>query len=234
MSKKWKRKTCVYCGAEGKSDTKDHILARQFVLERHRGYLPAVPACTECNNRKSALESELVSLLPFGGRHADASEQLEFLVGGRLERNERLRSKLSAALTNELITDLEGRTVERTMVIYGPCLDRWVEFLTLGLIAHHFQQTVAGKVVITPSLLSMAGEIAYAPIFRAKGHRVPPTSIGGGALYYQGTMSLEQPLASVWRMAFFGGIHIGGEEPHLRGRTYYVEVKPLPEAGPND
>ena len=70
MSKKFKGKTCVYCGKVGASDTRDHALAREFVLDRHRSNLPVVPACRACNSAKSGLESELRMVLPSGARHA--------------------------------------------------------------------------------------------------------------------------------------------------------------------
>jgi 5-methylcytosine-specific restriction endonuclease McrA len=36
-SKKFKNKTCAYCGEPGASATGDHVFARQFFLVKHRG-----------------------------------------------------------------------------------------------------------------------------------------------------------------------------------------------------
>jgi hypothetical protein len=76
MSRLFKGKTCVYCAVPGAADTGDHVLARQFVAVAHRGQIPKVPACSVCNGKKAALESYLMAVLPFGGRHADALNNL--------------------------------------------------------------------------------------------------------------------------------------------------------------
>jgi hypothetical protein len=44
-SKKFKRKTCAYCGIPGSSASREHVFVREFFLERHRHNLPEVPAC---------------------------------------------------------------------------------------------------------------------------------------------------------------------------------------------
>jgi hypothetical protein len=43
-----------------------HVIAREFVLERFRDNLPAVPACSCCDTKKSALETYAMAVLPFG------------------------------------------------------------------------------------------------------------------------------------------------------------------------
>ena len=86
MSKKFKDKLCVYC-AEEPSTSGDHVFARQFFLPRHRINLPKVPACDDCNGEKAELEHYLASLLPFGGRHSDAGENLETMVPKHLGKN---------------------------------------------------------------------------------------------------------------------------------------------------
>jgi hypothetical protein len=50
MSKKFKDKTCPYCGGAGISTTGDHIFARAFFLNARRANLPQVAACDACND----------------------------------------------------------------------------------------------------------------------------------------------------------------------------------------
>lgn len=87
----------MYCGREGVSDTADHVIARGFFLPSERLDLPKVFACTTCNNMKSQLEHHLLTILPFGARHAAAAHTLNDLVPGRLARNVPLHRTL---LTN--------------------------------------------------------------------------------------------------------------------------------------
>src|SRR5690242_13724910 len=96
MSKKFRGKTCTYC-VERTATQPDHIFAREFFLPRRRHGLPKVPACQTCNNDKSKLEHYLTSILPFGGRHADATATFSDLVPGRLAKNAALQRQLSAA-----------------------------------------------------------------------------------------------------------------------------------------
>jgi hypothetical protein len=101
---KFEGEPCVYCASQP-ATTSDHVLGRGFFLKQRRDNLPQVPACAPCNGKKAELEHYLMSVLPFGGRHADATENLEVVVPGRLEQNRalhrRLGAGLSQALTNE-------------------------------------------------------------------------------------------------------------------------------------
>jgi HNH endonuclease len=72
VRKKYVGKTCVYCGRAGASDTRDHVVAKEFFLKEDRGNLPQVPACLECNGKKAKLEHYLLSVLPLGSRRPDA------------------------------------------------------------------------------------------------------------------------------------------------------------------
>jgi hypothetical protein len=201
MSKKYKGKTCVYCGGLGISETCDHLLAREFVLERHRPNLPAVPACKACNNAKSKLEKYLTTVLPFGGRHADASENLSTMVAKRLRANPALRSQIERGLEPLWLPTPSGifqRT--STVVIDAEQINTWVSHLTMGLIWHHWCVIVGGKVEVEPMLATGEGERYLARLFKAKVSRhVPTTSIGGDALIYEGVMGPRTPSAALPR-----------------------------------
>jgi 5-methylcytosine-specific restriction endonuclease McrA len=51
--KKYVGKPCAYCGKDGISETRDHVVAKEFFLEEDRANLPLVPACGICNGEKS-------------------------------------------------------------------------------------------------------------------------------------------------------------------------------------
>lgn len=89
MTKLYKNKRCVYC-SKAKAETADHVVAREFFMPSLRANIPKVPSCTSCNNNKSVLEHYLTALLPFGGRHRAAHENLVSMVPRRLMRNKKL------------------------------------------------------------------------------------------------------------------------------------------------
>ena len=228
VSKKYKGKTCVYCGGIGISDTRDHVLAREFVLERHRLNLPAVPACKACNNAKSKLETELTTVLPFGGRHADANENMSTMVPKRLRANPGLRSEIERDLTPVWLPTPSG-IFQRTSIIQvdSQNIDAWVSLLTIGLIWYHWSVIVAGVADVELMLVPAERENIFSHLFKAKvSRRVPPTSIGGDALIYEGVMGHDNPLASAWRFAIYGGLQLGGDDPRRRATTFYVTVIP--------
>ena len=84
--KKYKGKACAYCGREGISDTRDHVVAKEFFLQEDRANLPLVPACLKCNREKSKLEHYVLSVLPFANRHFEARRYAEQNIERRLQK----------------------------------------------------------------------------------------------------------------------------------------------------
>lgn len=138
MSKKFKGKTCVYCGVEGISETVDHVVAREFLPVPRRDGIPKVAACRPCNNAKSQLEHYLVAVLPFGSRHPTASVMLDTEAPRRLAGNRRLHRDLAAGHQDAWLTEngITQRTI--TLPFDGRKLDALFALVTRGLAAHHF------------------------------------------------------------------------------------------------
>ncbi len=109
---KLKGMKCAYC-AENTSTTGDHIFAREFFLKEDRDNLPQGPACKECNSRKAALEHYLITVLPLGGRHPRAKENLEANLPRRLAKNVRLHKELGATAKEAWIQDSSGAYTNR-------------------------------------------------------------------------------------------------------------------------
>jgi hypothetical protein len=128
MSKRFKGKTCVYCAAAPSTRTGDHVFAREFFIDVRRRNLPKVPACEACNNEKSKLEHYLTAVLPFGGRHADSTENLSTLVTPRLAGQGQIWSR-------------EGGLIVpvRTLPVDGEKIGRLFEFITKALLWHHWK-----------------------------------------------------------------------------------------------
>ena len=224
MSKRFKGKTCVYCGVPGSSTTRDHVLAKKFVLERHRSNLPTAPACLSCNNTKSHLETELTTLLPFGGRHHDAVETLHTMVPKRLEAQAKLRAEVERALAPRWFPAPSSLFYpqEAALHIGADTLLKWLSLVALGMVWHHWRRIVVDKVDVEPHVLSRQAEQSLAYAFGLKvTHRVREC-VGDGALTYEGVMNAEEPNCSLWRFSIYGGIEIGGEDLHIRSRALYV------------
>lgn len=190
---------CAYCGGVGVTDTRDHVLAKEFVLPRHREGLPIIPACHRCNNEKADLERELTALLPFGARHADARENLEKLVPPRLRGNMRLHKEIAASYGPQWVLSPGGSFEYLGKVnIDAATIKRWLEMATLGLIRHHWNLIVSGKVDVLVELPTPEAANRLGQLFSYNSARkIPTETIGGGALTYEAAMGVDNPLLSI-------------------------------------
>ena len=93
-SKKYKGKVCAYCALD-LSSTADHVFCREFFPVGFRDGLPKAPACEKCNGRKSALESYLTAILPFGSSHPAALPGQKGKVGRRLAKQQSTKRRIS-------------------------------------------------------------------------------------------------------------------------------------------
>jgi hypothetical protein len=229
MSKKYRGKTCIYCGIPGISETRDHVLAREFALIERRRDLPIVPACISCNNAKSELESYLTTVLPFGARHADARKNLQEMVPKRLAGNRRLHAELTKGTEPDWIPTPSGNWQYASAVsIDSERLERWLKYLTVGLIWHHWEIMVAGRVNIEIFLPRYDAKSELAQLFMARSaRRVATTSIGGGALTYEGVLGGGASINSAWRFSIYDGLELAGADPRERGNVHYAAITPI-------
>ena len=151
MGKKYKGKLCAYCGVR-ESTGPDHVLGRGFCTEEHRGNLPQVPACDQCNARKSQLEHYLMTVLPFGGRHRDSRITLQTLVPKRLEKNAKLHRELEIGYIGDKLP-LRENTIEPLF-----------QFIAKGLVWHHWGviltlQDCAAATVVRADGLGLLGHL---------------------------------------------------------------------------
>jgi hypothetical protein len=194
VSKKYKGKVCVYC-AKRPSTTGDHVFAREFFLLKHRNGLPQVPACDTCNGEKSELEHYLTAVLPFGGRHPDASVNLETMVPKRLQRNAKLRTRLAEGYTREKIP-LESGRIERFFVL-----------IAKGLLWHHWQSILGADDCAAATVLQPAGA---APLDQILSKLRPcdrvRVNLGEGTFIYEGLRTIDSPQSALWRFLIYGGL----------------------------
>lgn len=61
MDERLRPDACIYCG--GNPETREHIPPKIFLDRPHPEYLPVVPSCHPCNNRKSSDEEYLACVV---------------------------------------------------------------------------------------------------------------------------------------------------------------------------
>jgi hypothetical protein len=212
MSKRFKNKTCGYCG--GVSATGDHVLGRGFVLVEHRHGLPEIPACQECNGQKSRFESHLMQLLPLGGNMADPSRYTHGLMAPRAANpvNKLLREVLDSPHEVAILRDQHGNKHERIPVLIDAVvLEQWYVWMARGLAFHHWGIVVGKDFSTEVVALAAANENALLDFARSVGSNLIEAEIGGGVLAYRGVRFPNDPNASAWVLSLYGGMPIGGD-----------------------
>lgn len=194
MGKKYEGKLCVYCGKR-MSTTADHVWGRGFCLVKHRDNLPQVPACEECNNAKSKLEHYLTTVLPFGARNRDAVVALQTMVPKRLDKNQKLKTRLTLGFTGYSIP-LEPGRIE---ALFG--------FVTKGLLWNHFGITLTENDRVAVTVTQHDGEGFLDYIFSKLNPRNEVrVDLGEGTLVYQGRQATDYAQFTIWRFLIYGGL----------------------------
>jgi hypothetical protein len=204
---------CVYC-ADAPSITADHIIARQFFLSSRRGGLPKVPACERCNRQKSALEHYLTAVLPFGGRHPDATANLETMVPRRLLKNRRLHEKLVLGLRQSTAKHPDADSLEHTPLavpIESEQLRRLFAFITKGLVWYHWQTILGPGYSVRAEAISEVWAQRYGLFFRMKAREHVRQNLGEGTFCYEGLQAEEPRELTIWRFSIYGGACLSGD-----------------------
>jgi len=220
VSKKYKGKQCVYC-ATSPSTTADHVIGREFFLPSRRNNLPKVPACKTCNGEKSQLEHYLMALLAFGGRHADAVENLTTMVPKRLKKNAKLHADLAAAF------EQSGGT---TLPIDHVRLERLFALIARGLVWYHWQILLGLGHSAIASIFSDAGTHFFTQMLN--GWKTPNRvtgNLGDGTFCYEGAQATDCPQMTVWRFSMYDGIVFGGD-PKVPGPSSLAVAVTGPDA----
>lgn len=214
MSKKFRGRPCTYC-VERPATQPDHVFAREFFLPNRRDNLPKVPACHVCNNEKSKFEHYLTSVLPFGGRHADATVNLSEMVPDRLAKNARLHRQLGAGQSRTWGKFGELLIPSMTLPIESDKIDALFRYVVKGLVWHHWRVLLAPKAGVWAAILSTNGERLFRRMIALNGRRVTG-NLGEGTFLYEGLQAPSIPELSCWIFSIYGGLVMGGDpdEPH--------------------
>ena len=211
MSKAYKGKTCAYCAEPEGSTTGDHVFAREFFPETRRANLPKVPACEPCNRTKSELEHYLTAVLPFAGRHDDASEVLNSMVPGRLAKNHKLHRELAASQSHAWVKRAGMIAPAMTLHLDASQLEGLVRYIVRGLVRYHWNVVVPADYAVGVGIWTDEGERLITSAMPFNGKAVAQESWGAGAFEYRGVQATDDPFLSVWRLSMYGGAVLGGD-----------------------
>ena len=214
MKKEFKGMRCVYCST-AEAITADHVFSRKFFVEQARTGLPQVPSCDKCNSKKGALEQYLTAVLPFGGRHSAAQENLETLVPGRLKQNLKLHRELADGQVGNTIPLREG------------ALEGLMAYIARGLIWYHWKTYLNDE---THELLPRSVSDANAQVFadwlaNPKVANRVSGNWGDGTFLYEGIQTTADPALTIWRISMYGGLTIGlGEDTPKRRSSQFLVI----------
>lgn len=202
---KFSGEICVYCN-NAPAESSDHVVGKKFFLQERRGNLPQVPACLRCNGRKSELEGHLMTVLPFGAKHADAAENLAKLIPPRLEQNARLLRELKKGF------EKSGGT---SIPFHPKKLEELFGMVAKALAWRHFGVRLGNGYSAIASLFTNEGE-QYFEQMLSSGKRYVSGDLGEGTFTYEGTQIGLYPEFTMWRFRIYGGVDFGGD-PNLNG-----------------
>jgi hypothetical protein len=223
MKNRFKGKTCIYCAVPKSSEDGDHVVCRQFFLERHRGDLPKVPACKLCNGRKGSLELYLTTVMLFGGRHADATESLASLAPKRLGGNRRLAREIAEGIEYTAPIDSSGRP-SMTAPFDSEKLRELYEMIARGLAWHHWLLMLPPETVnVYGWFASSEGTAIFDQIFAHNARRRVTRQIKG-AFLYDGAQAKDPEQFTIWRMSLYGAAM--ADENNTLAQIGYVLTAP--------
>lgn len=204
MSKRFRNKKCVYCNQRDSSRTGDHVFPRALFLVNRRDYLPKVPCCTKCNNQKSQLESNLVTILPFGANHSDALENLTTHIPKRLEKKVRLHKKLRASM-NQIFIKHKSGILEPTMTIELDVkqLFELFNYITKGLAYFHFNIRFNSS----HSVKSLNANPILNSFFNGAVQNHIEQNLGNGTIWYRGIQAKDNEFLTMWEYRIYGGLN---------------------------
>lgn len=231
MGKRFRGKTCVYCGQSG--STADHVFARQFFPKDRRANLPQVCACAPCNAEKSQLEHYALSILPFGGQHPDSAAILQTEVPGRLAKNRKLHRELAEGRRD--VSVAEGGEVRDGMTIPLDPEKLFALFALIAraLVAFHWSRIVPPDYIVEASALSRQGERMFENLMVRAAASGVQAQVASGLLLYEGAQLGADPCRTLWRFQIYGGVILGvGDRPDEAPSNIWARTGPQADGRP--
>lgn len=232
-SKRYTGKQCVYCGL--RSDSVDHVLARQFFLPEHRAHLPAVPACTRCNELKSTLEHYAVTVLPMAGQNAASLEAVRTKGLRRLQKNQALQRQIFESAERIWWRRRGSATHSIAFTLDWGRIEALFALITRGLMAFHFDTILSGEDSVLVRPLDHQSELEWeSDLFLANEVHTHTDDWGEGTFAYRRMQAADQPHASAWVFSMYGGVVLLGQTPSGPGAATSIGVLTSPPGSKSD
>ncbi len=208
MSKKYKGKPCVYCQERPSIKQGDHVFARKLFLESERGNLIKVPSCKECNDDKSKIEHYLISVLPFGGMHSGAKENLSSLVPPRLDKNLKLKRELKSGMKYVWSKEENGTPKKNLTIPFDG--ERYVglfKYLVKALSWHHWRVYIETESIVFTTALSKYGKkMFHQHLFPLRAQNKVNEVIGNNTVEYTGVQAVDDNQITIWEFETYNGL----------------------------
>lgn len=221
---RYRGKQCPYCGNPESTTTRDHLIARSFLLKELRGEGIQLPACEPCNNQKAELESYATAIIPLNRRaHPDSQREAKRKL---LNNKAYLRSVMSTLTPSFEITDGGIIVPVSAFTIDAQAIDDLYRFIAAGLFYHNTETCVNWDTHCAVVTTAVPGEDEN--LVEAMGHPNKVTYSGimsNNSFQYEGVVFNDDPLHSMWRMNIHGlrTAMRGGRPTHF---FTYVEFAP--------
>jgi len=229
MKKALRGSLCAYCG-ECPATTEDHVIGRNFFPVHLRSNLPKVPACSDCNGRKSNYEHAM-AVFPFGSEHPSAQDMLRSKVKRRLEENHRLHRQIQQGQKDVDIINPDGSTAttiaipfdnEQTLNLFN--------MIIRGLLWHHWGSPLPSSHVIrlfwlTDQKLGLFKKF----ILNLSPDQFQNVSLANGTFWYQFTRNPDDPFFTAWILGIYDILNVCGVDDHGQLLRYHVAALTGPQ-----
>lgn len=209
MKKSLRGSLCAYCGKRP-ATTEDHVIGRNFFPVYLRSNLPKVPACSDCNGRKSNYEHYAMAVFPFGSEHHAAQDILRTKGKLRLEKDHRLLRQLQQSQKNVTIANPDDST-DTTIAIR---LDdkqtlNLFDMIIRGLLWHHCHSPLPSSHVVrlfwlTDHKLGLFRRF----ILSLSPDQFQDVSLANRTFWYQFTRNPDDPFFAAWILGIYGILNV--------------------------
>jgi hypothetical protein len=229
MSKKYKNLKCAYC-CVNEATTKDHVIARGFILTEHRSNLPTAPACLKCNHKKSQLEHYLIGVVGLGGRHSESTKTISELVEKNLSKNLKLKRNLANGISQFIYSqDNKIWQVGMKVPIDIDRVELLFEFTMKGLSWSKWGTYLPEQTnFIRASYMNSVGIKLFEGLLSLRGKRLS-LNLGQGAFSCEAVQSDSNPELTVWKMSLYGA-EVTGDPRDVNRRSSFVYGISLPKS----
>lgn len=230
MSKMYKGKLCTYC-VDRPSVSADHVFAREFFLVRHRMDLPKVPSCDRCQKEKAELEHYLTTVLPFGGRHPDATENLTTMVPKRLRNNTRLNRTLAQGRNPVWVREGDLVVPSSTLPIDCGAFQMFFNLIAKGLTWYHWRTHLTAQDFVEVWTLTDAGARPFDEwLAKANARERVRRNLGNGTFVYEGAQGIDCPQVTIWYIWPYGGVHVSDNSRNAERISSRVTILTGPQS----